>query len=1297
MKKLIISILILLYTFFATEVYGKYDIKRYGNPDGLSNSSVNVLYQGGNTLLWAGTWDGLNVYDSRAFRVFMPSAADSLSLGNSVVRELFEDSSGRMWVATDRGIDCYDPSSDSFTRYFSSSMHGRMLAERSFHLLPSPSGQMYAMVNSHGIFKFDGRSFNLERKVTELSATCIFYDRASVLWILTENGELLRDWTPFERKVLCVRYDAKNDDIWIQQPDGVRRLGSDLFLPFSGGRALAMDCDGTSLFLGTMDGVYELDLRSASCSKILDGVSVLSLLCGTQNILWVGTDMQGIWKLSESIYDFGSVTDGFGGSAVRCFTKNADGDLVVGTKGSGIYVFTPGGKLKRRMTVRNGLSDNAVYALQDDTDVTWIGGDGKGVTYYDKRTKSIRALSLPDSLGFSSVYCILPDGRDTLWVGTSGFGLYRLGIERRAGRIAVRSAANYSFDVLGSNIVYSLLADGPSHIIAATRGGGLVRLDKQSGTAQTLPSGSADDMLCVARSSDGTLWAGSGMGLFAFGPGGDVRSYSVADGLPGNTVHGVLQDSENRIWISTNNGLARLEPDKGIAVSYSQNDGLQSNEFSDGAYFSDGTYLYFGGISGFNKFNPSEVAGNVFNPPFLLKSVVIDNRVMNASTILQDDSGRKKLVLPPGTNSVGFVFVPVDYAGTDRCEISYMLEGTTQDWVRVGNSGQFIFSNLRPGNALLRVRHSDSYGNWCDDEYTLPLRVQDWWWRTRLAKTIYLILAVIAVGVVQFQLRERRKYRQRRKQEEEQRRVAEEIHEAKLDFFTNIAHEFSNSLTLIYGPCEELRRSEAVSAAGLKYLNSIESNSGRMQSLIQQLINFRKAETGHLRIRIGRVDLVALINSELDYFRERISSSSLFFRLNCPEEGVIWNADGDSMEKIVFNLLSNAMKYTPDGGTVEVALSPGKDRLEMDFTNYGSGIPAERQASIFDRYAVLDRFERAVAKGRTSNGIGLAMCKSLVELHGGDISIRSDGSTYTTFHICLPQLEAEEGMPVYSGKSLSDEIPDEGVRVAAPDDAAQQHPEAPAFKDRVLVADDDDDVLEFIRAILSSRFDVIAVHNGREALEAMRDWDPKVVISDLYMPEMDGIALLRAMRGSSRLSHIPFILLSGKGNVDTQIDALEKGVDAYLAKPFHPRHLLARIDRLLGRDAEIMEYGRSAKSAVEQYAGREMKKEDKAFIGSVVDYIASHIDSDDLSPDVVAESLMLSRMQFYRKMKAVAGTAPVEFIRNIRLDFAERQLKTTRRTVQEIMYGCGFTNKAYFYREFAKRFGTTPGEYRRNA
>ena len=687
MKKLIISILTLLYTFFATEVYGKYDIKRYGNPDGLSNSSVNVLYQGGNTLLWAGTWDGLNVYDSRAFRVFMPSAADSLSLGNSVVRELFEDSSGRMWVATDRGIDCYDPSSDSFTRYFSSSMHGGMLAERSFHLLPSPSGQMCAMVNSHGIFKFDGRSFNLERKVTELSATCIFYDRASVLWILTENGELLRDWTPFERKVLCVRYDAKNDDIWIQQPGGVRRLGSDMFLPFSGGRDLAMDCDGTSLFLGTMDGVYELDLRSASCSKILDGVSVLSLLCGTQNILWVGTDMQGIWKLSESIYDFGAVTDGFGGSAVRCFTKNADGDLVVGTKGFGIYVFTPGGKLKRRMTVRNGLSDNAVYALQDDTDVTWIGGDGKGVTYYDKRTKSIRALSLPDSLGFSSVYCILPDGRDTLWVGTSGFGLYRLGIERRAGRITVRSAANYSFDVLGSNIVYSLLADGPSHIIAATRGGGLVRLDKQSGTAQTLPSGSADDMLCVARSSDGTLWAGSGMGLFAFGPGGDVRSYSVADGLPGNTVHGILQDSENRIWISTNNGLARLEPDKGIAVSYSQNDGLQSNEFSDGAYFSDGTYLYFGGISGFNKFNPSEVAGNVFNPPFLLKSVMIDNRVMNASTVLQDDSGRKKLVLPPGTNSVGFVFVPVDYAGTDRCEISYMLEGTTQDWVRVGNSG----------------------------------------------------------------------------------------------------------------------------------------------------------------------------------------------------------------------------------------------------------------------------------------------------------------------------------------------------------------------------------------------------------------------------------------------------------------------------------------------------------------------------------------------------------------------------------------------------------------------------------
>ena len=1291
MKRLIISALVLLYTIFASEVYAKYDIRHISNADGLSNSSVNAICQVENTLVWFGTWDGLNLYDGRDFKVFLPSPEDSLTIANNIIREILELPDHCVWIATDRGVDRYDPSNALFTRFFSSSMRGNLVSENSFHLAVSSSNEIYAFVNSHGLFRFDGSSFNLERHVPDLKVQKAFFDKASILWILADDGILYRDWSPFASKVRCLYYDSREDDIWIQDSHGVRKLGSDQVFPFSGGAANAMDTDGESLFLGTSGGVWKMPLDGGRPTMILEGVPVLSLFCGTQQTVWAGSDMQGVWQLSERPFDLGAVTGFSNGSAVRCFVCNTDGDVAVGTKGAGIFVFTVDGRLKRHVTTRNGLSDNAIYALEDDGEVVWIGGDGNGLIYFDKRTRALCRLDLPDGVDISSVYCTSCENRETLWVGTSGHGLFRLTLDRRAGKVRVVSCRRFPTDHFGSDIVYDVIPDGPSHMLLATRGGGLVRLAKDGGGVTKLPTGAADDILCLARGSDGSVWAGSSMGLFHFGSDGSVRSFTLSDGLPSNTVHGILEDASGGIWVSTNNGLARLDPDKGRIIAYRESDGLQDNEFSDNAFYSDGRYFYFGGIRGYNRFNPLQVADNVYDPKLLLKSIVIDNELLFPKTCLRDVKGVKTLVLQPGTNSVGFTFVPVDYVAGDRCEVSYRLEGFTQDWLTVGNTGNIIFSNLPPGRYTLKVRHSSSDGSWCDDTYSLPVRMLDHWWRTPYAKLAYLLVA-LAVAFTILQLsRSRSKARAHIAEEEEKRRHNEEIHEAKLDFFTNIAHEFSNSLTLIYGPCEELRHSASITGKEQKYLNAIESNSSRMQNLIQQLISFRKAETGHLEIKITRVDVVALTNNVLDYFREKMSSENISFRLDAPSAGVVWNADGDSLEKIIFNLLSNAVKYTPSGEAIRISLNPSADLLEIDFTNFGVGIPKERQTSIFDRYDVLERFERAVAKGKTSNGIGLALCKNLVELHNGSIEIRSDGSTYTTFHIALPVLPSDESAQLYQGTVLQAEK--DAPEVFSTEPAAAAEP--PAIKDRVLIADDEEDVLEFLSGILQPRFEVMTASNGLQAWKILQDWEPRVIISDLYMPEMNGAALLQKIRSDERLKYIPFILLSGKGSVDTQIDALERGADAYLAKPFHPRHLLARIDRMLHRDAEMMTYSRSAQSAVEKFAGHDIKKEDRAFLAASVDYIARNLDSETLSADKLAEAMKMSKMQYYRKLKAITGLAPVEFIRMIRLDYAERQLKTTTRTVQQIMFESGFSNKAYFFREFAKRYGMTPGEYRK--
>ena len=1290
MKNRTLFLCIALYLLTASSWGSEYEVRRLSNADGLSNSSVNVIFQDRLTRMWFGTWDGLDCYDGLGFRILLPSPDAPGSMANNIIRDMVESPDGAVWVATDRGIDCYNPGTGRFRRFFSDTLRGSIISENSFHLVLSPDGMVTAVVDGHGIFRFESGSF---RRIGDLGGVRVqraAMDRSSRLWLLMEDGRLLCDGVLRAAGIHYLYYDRAGDHIWLQDGDRWSQLDGDRSIPFPMGTVRACGSDSEYHYLGTASGLWRVRLADGSCTCLLEGVPVLSVLCGTQQIIWVGTDMQGVWQLSQRPFDFGAVTGFSGSSAVRCFAGLPAGALAVGTKGAGLFIFQSDGT-RRHLTVKDGLLDNAVYSMEDDGDVVWIGSDGNGLNYLDKHTHAVHTLSTPDSLRLTSVYALQTTGRDTFWVGTSGNGLYRLTMERQGGRIKVVSSQHYPRRLLGSDIVYSLLPEGSHALYIGTRGGGLVRLDWESGAVSQMPTGVADDVLSLMRDGTGCLWCGTSMGLFRFGPGAGPVRYAEAEGLPGNTVHGILQDRDGVVWVSTNNGLARLDVPTGRIVTYSASDGLQDNEFSDGAYYSDGGLFYFGGINGFNLFDPLTVGQTSYEPVLVLDEVRIDNGRTALPERLRPVKGRQTLVLGPEEHSVSFRFVPIDFLSGGRCEMAYRLDGFNLDWVSLGKSNTVVFSNLPAGDYILRVRCSNADRVWSEDSYTLPLRVLPPWWKTSAARWAYTCSALLLMAGAVLLVRNRIRFRRRMAQEQADRQKTEEIHEAKLDFFTSIAHEFSNSLTLIYGPCEELRQSARMTGRERQYLQAIASNADRMGRLIQQLINFRKAETGHLTIRIGRVDVVALVMQETDYFREQMEQDRIGFSLEVPEGGVVWTADGDSMEKIVFNLFSNAVKYTPEGGTVRVRLAPLAEWLEMDFTNTGVGIPEERRVTLFDRYEVLDRFERALSKGKTSNGIGLALCKSLVELHHGHIAVWSDGTTFTTFHVELPRLPVEDAGPVFSGSNLHPE------ELLLSEDTAPLETSASTVRSSVLVVDDDSQVREFLRDILQPRFDVLEAGDGAEALRILGDQGPQVVVSDLMMPVMDGAGLLRAMRSDERMRHIPFILLSAKGTVDSQIEALENGADAYVAKPFHPRHLLARIDRLLGRDAEVIAYSRSAQSSVEQFAGREMKKSDRAFLTSVTEVILGNLDNEALSVGMVAAAVSVSPMQLYRKLKDLVGQTPTGYIRKIRLDHAEHLLKTSSKTVQEIMYACGFVSKTYFYREFSKRFGMTPGEYRRRA
>ena len=1254
----------------------EYRIRHITNAQGLSNSSVNTVFQDRSGRVWFGTWDGLNRYDGEHIRLFFPSVDNPNTISNNVIREMAQLPDGTIFVATDRGIDSFNPITETFTRYFQDAMGHSPVAEYTFHLATSAQGEVTAVVDGHGIFALEKGVFVRKSPLKARRVRDVFHDLRGKLWMLSDEGEVLCSNSAMVSGVSFLFYDTLEDKIWIQDAGGYRILGEKSSLPVPSAEIRAAASDGTFHYLGTSQGLYRLNIADGSLECLLPDIPVLSVACGIQDIIWVGTDMHGVWQIARRQFDFGAQTGMFGGSAVRCFVQGLSGKLAVGTKGSGIYLFSPDASLCGHLTTKDGLIHNAVYCMKDDGEVIWIGTDGKGLNYQDSRSGRLHKLQAPDSLAISSVYAIQPQGRDTLWVGTSGNGLYRLCLDRTKEPIRVTESYHYTSEQLGSGVVYSLLPTLHGSMFVGTRGAGLQLVRKDSGELSKLRNDIDDDILCLSRGSNGSLWVGTSMGLYRYGQDWEeVTRYSIDNGLPSNTIHGVLEDSNGEMWVSTNSGLARIRRQDGHVNTYHVGDGLQDNEFSDGACYSYGGWFFFGGINGFNAFNPLEVNKDSFMPNLVLDELYIDNE----RSILP--SG--KLVLDSGNRSLSFHFVPVDYLSGEESELAYRMRGLSDEWVLLRDSRTVAFSNIPPGNYTLEVRCSNEEGVWSDNWFVQEIHKQSPLWRTPLAKLLYVLIGLALAFYVFYRFR-------KKASDQAEKQKTEAVHEAKLDFFTNIAHEFSNSLTLIYGPCQALMESARMTGTEQKYLSSIMSNSDRMRNMIQQLITFRKAETGHLRIHIGKVDMIALIAQETSYFREQMERGGVQFRLDSPPEGVIWTADGDSMEKILFNLLSNAVKYTPSNQQIKVSLAVREDVLEMDVTNTGVGIPLEKQAALFDRYEVLTRFEKALAKGRTSNGIGLSLCKSLVELHKGTIDLRSDGSTFTTFHLELPKLPVETDS-LYEIKQ-DEALPAHEVEEIVADEA----PETTSAKDLVMVVDDEPEIRSFIRKTLEPHYCVVEAGNGQEALELMNQERPKVILSDLMMPVMDGVAFIKALRSDARTRHIPFIILSSKGTANTPIEALENGADAYLEKPFNPRHLLARIGRLLGRDAEVIAYSKSARASIEQFAGKEMKTADRDLLKAITEVILSRLDDETLSGTDVADAVSISEMQLYRKLKSLVNMTPTEYIRHLRLDRAAHLLLSTNKNVQEIMYACGFVTKTYFFREFSKRYSMSPGEYRRS-
>jgi signal transduction histidine kinase/DNA-binding response OmpR family regulator len=681
--------------------------------------------------------------------------------------------------------------------------------------------------------------------------------------------------------------------------------------------------------------------------------------------------------------------------------------------------------------------------------------------------------------------------------------------------------------------------------------------------------------------------------------------------------------------------------------------------------------------------------------------------IRNVETNLYDyvkTRGRKEtLTLKSSYRPVSFKFVLLDYLSGAKCEIAYRLENYDKSWIQLGTSSAIVLSNVPPGSYTLSVRRSNSDKVWSAESFSLPVTILPPWWASMWAYIGYAALLVGVAVLVRKQLKYRLAVKNSIKAKEFERQKAEEIHQAKLRFFTNIAHEFSNSLTLIYAPCEQLMQMTDSGDATRKHLNTIRTNSRRMQSLIQQLIEFRKAETGFLTLSIEPVDVLELVRFVVDHFIEVLEQRKIALTCTFPSQPLVWNTDRDGFEKVVFNLISNAVKYTSPGESLAIKVEEKHGNLLFEITNTGVGIQAADRKAIFDRFKVLERFEMQVSERfETRSGIGLALCKSIVEMLSGTIEALSDGETYTTFVVSLPpkSVAPQPARQILPLPAAPLPVGVEECAAANPTDERQgkeSKGEKAQKNGLILAIDDDREIRALLHGILSKNFEVLEACDGKEGLEILKIRTPAIVVCDVIMPNMNGVEFVRVMKNQEQTRHIPVILLSSKGSIESQIEGIETGADAYLPKPFHPRHLQALVESLTHRNKAVTDYSKSHYAGLEQFQGKLIHREDKDLLTRISLIVQKNMAEETLSLEYVASETAISKMQLYRKIKELTDQTPTEFIRAIRLEHAEQLLKTTNKTVQEVMYCCGFNNKAYFYREFSKKYQLTPKEYRNKA
>lgn len=1329
-----VSLLICILCCFPHLIHA-YSLRQFSNKNGLSNSAILSLYQDHQGVIWIGSCGGLNIFDGTNIHVYNPVNPTKAPLSGNLINDIMETEKDVLWIQTNYGLDRLDTklqTSKSFTEFKDKNYMAKsrdndlfIVKDDGYIYYYQPEKQLFqklevpqiafghvlsTIIDKNNILwvftsNNDTRSYQIIKNKEEIALTPnnLFKHSEQLLWAFAEE-----DLVYFIDKTYSLyEYDFGNQQQYFiadlkaevetrGEVSSIIKQQNDYYIGFKSSGLIVLK------YMSDQKIKYQMQ-----DTEIHSGIFCL-MKDKYQDIVWIGTDGQGVYMYFNDAF---SITNTLLdtpvyqiNNPVRTVYYDEEQTLWIGTKGGGILRIrnyspeTNAAVSFDRISISNStLTDNTVYCFAPGSaNRLWIGTEN-GLNYYSYQNKQLKAFTvIADGKKVKYVHSINELNDTTLWVSTVGEGIVKVILDKAGSSPSVKSATRIVLDDgrMASNYFFTSFQENDSILWFGNRGYGAYRLNVE--TEQLTPyrfdnvvnSQTANDIFAIYKNEKG-YWLGTSSGLLHFNE--DYSHYhDRADLFSNNTVHGILEDQQNNLWISTNQGLVRFNPKTNTGQTYDRENGLEVTEFSDGAFYKDSRTetLFFGGTNGFVTVKPNAYIMADYMPQINLKGLSIFGKEYNIHDFLHDKKGKKILQLDYSRNFFCIDFMAIDYINGNNYSYSYKLDEVSSQWIESGTSASAIFSNLAPGQYTLLVKYKNNMnGKECEPQKLL-IQITPPWYLSNWAYILYFILIALFCILAVYRIVHQYRRKQHRMIEKLNREKKEEVYESKLRFFTNITHEFCTPLTLIYGPCEKILAYPQSDSYIRKYGKMIQQNTEKLNGLILELLEFRRLETGHKVLSIQRLSVSDKLRNIAESFCELAENKNLNYRLDI-EPDIEWNTDISCFSKIVNNLISNAFKYTPEEGNITIGLKVENQLLTLNISNSGKGIAKENLAKIFDRYKILDSFEMNGKNSR--NGLGLAICKNMVTLLNGEINVSSIQNEITTFTVTLPELsptaqETETPQKVYATGPLNTNT--------EPMELEQTTVNFDTSKHTVMIIDDDPSMLWFVSEIFVDKYNVLSFNNAAEALASLELKQPDLIISDVMMPEIDGLSFAQKIKQNKLWSHIPLILLSALHHEDDQVKGIEAGAEVYVTKPFNVKYLEKVVYRLIKRESDLKEYYSSIFSSFKVENGNCIHKEDQEFLDKVIETIEKNITNPDLSVELLSSDLGYSTRQFYRKLKPITDKSPADIIKEYRLTMAERLLLTKNYTIEEIMDKTGFNNRGTFYKLFSQRFGMPPRQYR---